>query len=107
MNLVFSPQVRGVCSKCGSKLKLGGYMIIDDDNQASGILCHECKDIENELKVQKARVSVKQIPGIVFWVKHYLVTSSKNILFISPVLSDKQVQRLVLCKDIDVSIKYT
>lgn len=105
MRLVFNPQATGTCHKCGEHIH-GGYMVVDDDNQVSKVLCPLCRDFEKDLDIKKAKVVLKQAPSTWFWKKYYEVVSSKNILFKVPILDYKEVHRLVLCKDIDVDIKY-
>ena len=106
MRVIYSPQTQGSCNKCKNKLEHGGFLVMDDDNQVSQILCDTCKDIQDEIEIQKAKVTVRQVRGRWFWNKYYEVISSKNILFKSPVITYAELHRLVLCKDIDVDIKY-
>ena len=105
MLLVFNPKAEGVCSECGGVVS-GGFSFVDKGSKVPNTLCYDCQDCKKEFTVKKAKVVLRKISKILFSKKYFEVLNSKNIIFKSPVLEYEEAYRLIMCKNIDVDIKY-
>lgn len=104
--------IQANCYRCGKPITSKAWVLFDKDS-ISNVLCDVCKntkeEVENVTKQKKCKIVVKQISSlftIFSRLKHYEILSTKNLMFESNIIDEKELINIMNNDNIDIQIKY-
>lgn len=111
MKFIFSPRLQGSCSKCHAPLTGGGYLGLEDNGQATGMFCKECRQNSVAAEVGKSvAITLKKIEGsfVQFILRQelYQVLACKNVVLPGDIITGDELAKFVSNPNISVTIKY-
>lgn len=110
MRGVFSEKAKGLCQSCKKTVEGQGYFLIDGNGSVTGILCSDCKSVDEIADEKKMAVTLQKLRmdfiSSFLGGELYQVLNSRNMYFADQCLTKPEVLKLVKNPNITVTMKY-